>query len=98
METQAKILLCDENGEERARLADSLSKAGFKYVDEVSDGERALEKIGDGRYDVVIVDLWISGIDGIGILRAAQGLGLKKCPALILMSPINKQSILMEAS
>ncbi len=98
METQAKILLCDENVEERARLAESLTKAGFRHVDEVADGERAVERINEGRYDVVIVDLWISGIDGIGILRTAESLALKKKPSFILMSPINKQSILVEAS
>ena len=98
METQTRILLCDENTEERIRLSEELGKAGYRYVDEVTDGERALERINEGRYDVVIVDLWVSGIDGIGILRAAESLSLKKKPSFILMSPINKHSVLMEAS
>lgn len=97
MENTAKILLCDENGEERKRLAEELVKSGFKYVDEAANGELALERMRTGRYDMVIVDLWISGIDGIGIIRAADSLGIKK-PTFILISPINKQSILMEAS
>ena len=98
MESQAKILICDENTEERGRLASGLIKAGFRYVDEACDGESALHRIEDGRYDVVIVDLWISGVDGIGILRASEQLCGKKLPSFILMSPINKQSILIEAS
>ncbi len=98
MESQAKILICDENTEERGRLASGLLKAGYRYVDEACDGESALHRIEDGRYDVVIVDLWISGVDGIGILRASEQLSAKKRPSFILMSPINKQSILIEAS
>ena len=98
MESLAKILICDENAEERGRLSSGLLKAGFRYVDEVSDGESALRRIADGHYDVVVVDLWISGVDGIGILRAAEQTGAKKSPSFILMSPINKQSILIEAS
>ncbi len=97
MENTAKILLCDENGEERKRLAEELMKSGFKYLDEVSNGDLAIEKLRSGRYDLAIVDLWISGVDGIGIIRAAEALDIK-APAFILMSPINKPSILMEAS
>ena len=57
MEAQTRILLCDENNEERALISESIVKAGYRYVDEVSDGERALERISEGRYDIVIVDL-----------------------------------------
>ena len=45
MESQAKILICDENTEERGRLASGLIKAGFRYVDEACDGESALHRI-----------------------------------------------------
>lgn len=96
MESNAKILLCDENTEERKRIIDGLSKAGFSYIDEALNGERAIEKLRDGSYDVVIVDLWISGIDGIGIIRSARSLG--SGASFIILSPINKQSILIEAS
>lgn len=96
MESNAKILLCDENTEERKRVIDGLSKSGFVYVDEAQTGDRAIEKLRDGNYDLVIVDLWISGIDGIGIIRNAKSMGVKA--SFIILSPINKQSILIEAS
>jgi two-component system response regulator (stage 0 sporulation protein A) len=54
--------------------------------------------ISEGNYDVVITDLWLTGLDGIGIIRNSQNIGLKKKPAFVLTSPINKQNILMEAS
>lgn len=98
METNAKILLCDENGEERKRLIDYLTKAGFHFIDEAVSGSSAIEKILAGAYDVVIVDLWISGIDGIGVIRNTQKSAIKKKPSFILTSPINKQNILVEAS
>ena len=97
MDYSTKILLCDENNEERKRLAEELSKSGFKFIDEVSNGELAFEKLKTGRYDLAIVDLWISGIDGIGIIRSVKELNIHNI-SFILMSPINKQSILMEAS
>ena len=54
--------------------------------------------IAEGGYDAVITDLWLSGLDGIGIIKNARNLDLRKRPAFILMSPINKQSLLIEAS
>ncbi len=98
MENNAKILLCDENSEERKRIIDFLTKSGFHNIDEASNGEIAIDKLMSGGYDLAIVDLWISVIDGIGIIRSVQNSHIKLKPSFILMSPINKQNILVEAS
>ena len=98
MENNAKILICDENDEERAKLIENLSSAGFNHCDEARDGNLALDLIAKNKYDAVIVDLWISKLDGIGIIRAASTLNFADKPSFILMSPINKQSILLEAT
>ena len=98
MEKTARILIADENNEERIRIARALEKSGYLHVDEVRDGAAAISKIAEGGYDLVVTDLWLSGLDGIGIIRNARAVGLKKRTSFILMSPVNKQSILMEAS
>ena len=98
MENSAKILLCDENERERHELAGKLTKSGFMYVDEAKNGEEALTKMANNRYDVAVVDLWLTGVDGIGIIRSIDVSGAKEKPSFILTSPINRQSILMEAS
>ena len=97
MENTAKILLCDENAEERKSILDTLRKSGFSDLDVAENGDLATEKLRTSDYDIVIVDLWISGIDGIGIIRSAHQI-CKELPSFILISPINKQSILLEAS
>ncbi|MBE6645376.1 MAG: sporulation transcription factor Spo0A [Ruminococcaceae bacterium] len=96
MENNAKILICDENDDERTKLIENLNRSGYIKCDEAKDGNSALDMICKNGYDVVIVDLWLSKLDGIGIIRAASKIENK--PSLILMSPINKQSILLEAS
>ena len=98
MKNSIKILVCNENREERERLVQYLSTSGYGSCDEVRDGDTALDYISRGKYDVVITDLWVSGIDGIGIIRQTKLLELKDAPSFILTSPINKQSILVEAS
>ncbi len=98
MENLTKILICDENEEERRILSDALIKSGYRYIHEADSGDAAVNMVSRGEYDLVITDLWLSGIDGVGIIRAAATLTQSKKPAFILISPINKQSLLVEAS
>jgi two-component system response regulator (stage 0 sporulation protein A) len=98
MENKVKILICDENEEERAKLATGLIKSGYKNCEEARNSESAFEMVKLAGYDLVIIDLWLSGLDGIGLIRKIKALALESRPSIILMSPINKQSILLEAS
>ena len=45
MENNTKILVCDENVEERARLIEKLYQAGARRCDEASDGNCAVDMI-----------------------------------------------------
>lgn len=98
MKNSIKILVCNENQEEREKLVKNLAAQGYTSLDEARDGEFALDLIRRGHYDIVITDLWVSGVDGIGIIRQTKLLDLTELPSFILTSPINKQSILVEAS
>ena len=98
MKNSTKILICNENAEERSRLIEKLSAGGYERCDYAEHGEKAIEMIKSGGYDIVITDLWLSGIDGIGIIRSAIKLCGQDKPAFILTSPINKQAILVEAT
>ncbi len=98
MKNSIRILVCNENQEEREKLVKNLAAQGYTSLDEARDGEFALDLIRRGHYDIVITDLWVSGIDGIGIIRQTKLLDLTELPSFILTSPINKQSILVEAS
>ena len=98
MENNAKILIYSENAEERKALAMSLEKNGFSSVDTLSDPDRALHMINNEGYDIVITELWMSGMDGIALIRAASELMGERRPSFILLSPINKPGVLIEAS
>ena len=98
MKNNTKILICNENAEERGRLIEKIRAAGYEKCDYAADGECALDIMKTTKYDVVITDLWLSGIDGIGIIRSASKTNGADKPSFILMSPINKQAILVEAT
>ena len=98
MENNAKILICTENAEERKSLVTGLQSHGFGSVDSIDTPDRALRMIEKDGYDILITDLWMSGMDGIGLIRAAAESKTERRTAFILLSPINKSSILIEAS
>ena len=74
METAIKILIADENASQRQALCNELRKAGFNALEEAGNGEEALIKIGRYHPDVAIVDIWLSKLDGIGVLRNCKSL------------------------
>lgn len=98
MKSSIKILICDESHEESTRLKDKLSGVGYTRCDISANGVEAVNLIKKEGYDIVIVDLWLSRLDGIGVIREVKSLALNKTPAFILTSPVNKQSLLVEAS
>lgn len=96
MEKSIKILICDENGEERKKIAECFIKNGVRTPDEAESGDVAIKMARSIKYDLIIVDLWLSGVDGIGVIKTVKA--LSPSVAFILLSPINKHHILMEAS
>ena len=99
MENNTKILIADENPAQRQALASELRRMGFRNVEEAANGEDALIKIGRFHPDVAILDVWLSKLDGIGVLRNCKSLRFEDDlpPAFIIVSMVSNQSIFMEA-
>lgn len=99
MEHTAKILIADENPNQRQVLRDGLARAGYRFIEEAANGEDALIKIGRFHPDVVIADVWLSKLDGIGVLRNCRlmDFGVDRAPSFIIVSMVSNQNIFMEA-
>ena len=100
MEKDTKIIIADENADIRRQMRESFTRSGYRVVDEARDGEEAVTKIGRCHPDVVIVDLWLSKIDGIGVIREAKKLnyGHDDPPSFILISMVSNQASFLEAT
>lgn len=100
MENTTKILIADENPAGRQSLCNELRRAGFRNIEEATNGEEALIKIGRYHPDIAILDIWLSKLDGIGVLRNCKSLhfGDDLPPAFIIVSMVSNQSIFMEAA
>ena len=100
MKKAIKILVADENASERQALCNELRRAGFTNLLEAGNGEEAIIQIGKNHPDVAIVDVWLSKLDGIGVLRQCRSLDPtgEHSPIFIIISMISNQNIFVEAT
>ena len=100
MEYTTRILIADESPAGRAAVRDGLLLAGYQYVEEASNGEDAFVKITRFHPEVVILDVWLSKLDGIGVLRNCHNWdwGQDKEPSFIVTSSVSNQATLMQAT
>ena len=97
METTTKILIADESAMERHTLREGLRHAGYLLVDEATNGEEALQKLRHGRYDAAIVNIMLTRLDGIGLLRAYHPDDVTTRPAFLMLAPVANQAIIADA-
>ena len=100
MEFTTKILIADENAAQRQSLKNELVRCGYRNIEEAANGEEALVKIGRYHPDVAIIDIWLSKLDGIGVIRNCHSLNFvpELPPAFIVVSMVSNQNIFMEAT
>ena len=68
MESQACLLLCEDDASARRALGLYLRKAGYE-VAEAADGGQAIRQLKAGRIDLVLLDLQMPGGDGFAVLN-----------------------------
>ncbi|MFN3395802.1 MAG: response regulator [Thermodesulfovibrionales bacterium] len=78
------ILLVDDSAQSRAIYRNKLTLDGFTVI-EASDGIEALKSLQENKPDLVILDLWMEGIDGFKLLQLMDlNPELKNIPVIIL--------------
>ncbi|MGE3276054.1 MAG: sigma-54-dependent transcriptional regulator [Vicinamibacterales bacterium] len=64
----ASILIVDDEPGVRSSLTGVLSDEGFD-VEAVASGEECLDRAIRGTYDVIVLDVWLPGMDGLATLQ-----------------------------
>jgi len=85
MARKVRLLVVDDEAEIRHLLLDLLSSSGWR-VDVAKDGQEALEMVHTHRYDVIISDIVMPGMDGMELLRRVREIRPKT--RLILMTGV----------
>jgi CheY-like chemotaxis protein len=69
LDTDASILIVDDDGLIRTLLRHMLIKCGFTNLHEAADGFQTLSMLGEDGYALVILDLNMPGMDGLEVCR-----------------------------
>src|SRR3954451_24874276 len=65
------ILIVDDEAGVRSALSGVLRDEGYQ-VDAVDSGEACLDRVARAPYDVIVLDIWLPGIDGLTTLSRLQ--------------------------
>lgn len=69
-----KVLIVDDDQDVRGFLSDSIRTLGAERVEIAESGEEALARALKTRFDLVTLDIKMSGVSGIDILSVIRGL------------------------
>lgn len=67
----AAILVADDNSVSRKNIAKALEDEGHKVI-EVGDGKAAIDALESADFDLILTDLKMPEVDGIGVLQHAR--------------------------
>ncbi|MBI1816416.1 MAG: sigma-54-dependent Fis family transcriptional regulator [Deltaproteobacteria bacterium] len=91
---KGRILVVDDERAMQLALRGLLSKEGYS-VDTASSGEEAVRKIEGGDFHLVITDLSMSGMDGLGVLARARAFDPDL--AVVMITAYGSEKIAVEA-
>ncbi|MDO4749786.1 MAG: sporulation transcription factor Spo0A [Eubacteriales bacterium] len=97
MDTKTRILIVDPGEDVRTLLTDVLNgEPDLEVVGTASNGPEALNMISEHKPDVVLLELVLPKLDGLGVLRKLPEIG-QKTTVIILSGFVNSQ-VIVEAS
>jgi CheY-like chemotaxis protein/anti-sigma regulatory factor (Ser/Thr protein kinase) len=89
-----RILVVDDDRTTRHLLGGVLTKAGFKTT-VAKDGAEALEALRHGRFDLMLLDVWMPKLNGLELLEHIQT--WKRRPRVVVMTSDDAPQTLLEA-
>jgi CheY-like chemotaxis protein len=89
-----RVLVCDDDPGTRLLLKRILARDHGALVTEAEDGRRAIELLAEGEFDLLVLDLIMPGLDGVGVLQALRAqAAFADLPVVILSGERRAESI-----
>lgn len=99
MSESIRILLVDDNRELIEALKEFFSsQPDFELVGVAYNGQEALELIEKSRPDVVVLDLIMPHLDGIGVLEKFSGETNSYKPKFVILTALGQESVAQKAA
>ena len=98
MKEKTTILIADDNQEFSMTLASFLDKQDeIEVVGVAKDGNEAIDIIANKMPDVVLLDVIMPHLDGIGVLERINMIKLEKKPICVMISAVGQDKITQKA-
>jgi two-component system, response regulator, stage 0 sporulation protein A len=98
MDEKISILLADDNIEFGELLSEYIdAQEGLEVIDIARDGLETIDKIISLIPDVVVLDIIMPNLDGIGVLERVSVMKLEKKPLIIMLSAIGQDGVIQKA-
>ncbi|HSQ59549.1 MAG TPA: ATP-binding protein [Acidobacteriota bacterium] len=79
---RARILVVDDEDQVVQIFQDLLTQQGYEVVSS-GNGDDAIQKVTTGKFDLVLTDINLPGVDGLEVVRAAKAADKDTCVILI---------------
>ncbi len=89
-----RILIADDDRTTRLLLSETLRAQKFTTVS-VADGAAALKKMKAGKFDLVLLDIWMPKMNGLEVLKNLRS--VKARPKVIVMTSDDTPGTLLSA-
>ena len=98
MNDKITILIADDNPEFANTLTNYIEEdSKFEIIAIAKDGKQAVEMIVNTQPDVVLLDVIMPHLDGIGVLERINAANMKKHPICIMLSAVGQEKITQRA-
>lgn len=97
MENRRTVMLADANEEFRTMLKEAVEKTGeFAVAASVRDGQEALRLVREQKPDLLVMDVALPGLDGLGLLQELKS-EKDSLPKVIIVSAFCGDRVLADA-
>lgn len=94
---QKKLLVVEDEGDLQGLFVATLTGAGYE-VEAAGSGNLAYDKLKNGSYDLVLLDIMLPEMDGIQILEKLQSEGVNIADkAVVLLTNLGQDTLIAKA-
>ena len=93
-----KVVILDDSTTFRNQMSIELHRKGIEVVGASGNGEEGVKLIREERPDVVVTDILLSGIDGIGVIKRVKEENLRRAPVFIIATKLSSDYLMKEAN
>lgn len=98
MKERITVLIADDNKEFANTLVDHLEQEeNMEVIGVAKDGEEAYEMIKNTQPDIVLLDVIMPHLDGLGVLEKIGNSNITKKPTVIMISAVGQDKITQKA-